>query len=240
MTTNYSLQKEAVHLRTLWELGPTDPIRLPSLVLKLNTIVVFKQLSTKFSGMSYKMKDQRFMLINSEHPIGRQNFTMCHELYHLYVQTDFTMHSCIIESFDRKNKAEYSADLFASFFLLPEDGVIGLIPENELSKNKITLETILKIEQFYRCSRAALLYRLSNLNLITLSEYEKYRIDVSKTAKLFGYDTSLYQPGRHGHVIGEYGVLAKKLFDTEKISESHYLSLLKDIGIEIDDSNGEQ
>jgi len=155
MTTNYYLQKEAAHFRNLWEIGSTDPVRLSSLILKLNTIVVFKQLSTKFSGMCYKVKDYSFMLINSEHPIGRQNFTICHELYHIYVQTDFAIHSCIIEGFDKKNKTEYAADLFASFFLLPEDGVIGLIPEDELKKNKITLQTILKIEQYYRCSRSA-------------------------------------------------------------------------------------
>lgn len=235
--TNYHLQKEASRLRNKWELGPSDPVRLSSLILKLDTIVVFKELSTKFSGMCYKMKDFSFMLINSEHPIGRQNFTICHELYHIYVQPDFALHSCIIEVFDKKNKTEYAADLFASFFLLPEDGVIGLIPENELKKNKITLHTILKIEQYFRCSRSALLYRLDNLGLINIAEYEAFRVDVSKNAKRYGYDTALYHPGRQGHVYGEYGVLAKKLFDSEKISESHYLSLLKDIGIDIDDEN---
>jgi Zn-dependent peptidase ImmA (M78 family) len=237
MPTNYHLQKEATHLRNQWEIGSTDPVRLSSLILRLNTVVVFKQLSTKFSGMSYKVADFSFMLINSEHPIGRQNFTICHELYHIFVQTDFAIHSCIIEGFDKKNKTEYAADLFASFFLLPEDGVLRLIPENELRKNKITLQTILKIEQYYRCSRSALLYRLENLGLIYVKDYEDYRYDVSKNAKRYGYDTALYYPGRHGQVYGEYGVIAKKLFDDEKISESHYLSLLKDIGIDIDDDN---
>jgi Zn-dependent peptidase ImmA (M78 family) len=237
MMTNYLLQKEASRLRNKWELGPSDPVRLSSLILKLDTIVVFKELSTKFSGMCYKMKDFSFMLINSEHPIGRQNFTICHELYHIYVQTDFALHSCIIDLFDKKNKTEYAANLFASFFLLPEDGIIGLIPENELKKNKITLHTILKIEQYFRCSRSALLYRLDNLGLINIAEYEAFRIDVSRNAKRYGYDTALYHPGRQGHVYGEYGVLAKNLFDSEKISESHYLSLLKDIGIDIDDEN---
>jgi Zn-dependent peptidase ImmA (M78 family) len=237
MSTNYHIQKEATHLRNQWEIGPTDPVRLPSLFLRLNTLVVFKKLNTKFSGMSYKVADFSFMLINSAHPIGRQNFTICHELYHIFVQTDFEIHSCIIEGFDKKNKNEYAADLFASFFLLPEDGVLRLIPENELKRNKITLQTILKIEQYYRCSRSALLYRLENLGLIYVKDYEEFRSDVSKNAKLYGLDTSLYHSGRHGLVYGEYGVLAKKLFDDEKISESHYLSLLKDIGIDIDDDN---
>jgi len=237
MTTNYHLQKEAAHFRNFWEIGPTDPVRLSSLILKLKIIVVFKQLSTNFSGMSYKVDDYNFMLINSQHPIGRQNFTICHELYHIYVQSNFAIHSCIIEAFDKKNRTEYAADLFASFFLLPEDGVIGLIPEEELKKNKITLQTILKIEQYYRCSRSALLYRLDNLGLISILAYEEFRFNVTKNAKLYGYDTALYHPGRHGNVYGEYGPIAKKLFDSEKISESHYVSLLKDIGIDVDEDN---
>lgn len=240
MTSNYLIQKEAALLRSKWGIGSTDPVRVQSLVLKQDLIVVFKQLSTKFSGMSFKAEGYNFMLINSEHPIGRQNFTICHELYHLYIQSDFTVHSCVIESFDKKNKTEYAADLFASFFLLPEEGVISLIPEEELKKNKISLQTILKIEQYYRCSRSALLYRLENLDLITLHDYEEYKLNVSKSALLYGYDTSLYKPGRHNNVYGEYGPLAKQLFDSEKISESHYISLLKDIGIDIDENNHEQ
>lgn len=237
MLINYQIQKEASQLRAKWELGPTDPVRLSSLILKLKIIVVFKPLNTKFSGMCYKVDDNKFMLINSGHPLGRQNFTICHELYHLYVQSDFAVHSCIIEGFDKRNKSEYVADLFASCFLMPEDGVIGLIPEPELKKNKISLQTILKIEQCFRCSRTALLYRLEGLGLISVSEYEPFRFNVSKDAKLFGYDTTLYHPGRHGAVFGEYGPLAKELFDSDKISESHYVSLLKDIGIDIDDEN---
>jgi hypothetical protein len=34
-------------------------------------------------------------------------------------------------------------------------------------------------------------------------------------------------------VIGDYGIVAKELFDKEKISQSHYYSLLADLGIDI-------
>jgi hypothetical protein len=34
-------------------------------------------------------------------------------------------------------------------------------------------------------------------------------------------------------VIGDYGILAKQLFDKETVSESHYYSLLADLGIDV-------
>ena len=239
MSTEMLIQKEATRLRNLWGLGPTDPVSLSSLIIKLNVLIVFKKLNQQFSGMSVKSDNNSFLLINSDHPIGRQNFTICHELYHVFVQKEPKLHSCIIEGFDKKDKEEYAANMFASFFLMPSEGIIGLIPEHELKKNKVSLPTILRIEQFYQCSRSATLYRLQSLGLIDIKLYEGFQLNIAKDAMKYGYDTSLYKPGRHDVVIGDYGPLAKELFDTGKISESHYVSLLKDIGIDIDAINNE-
>ena len=41
-------------------------------------------------------------------------------------------------------------------------------------------------------------------------------------------------PGNKDLVLGDYGEIAKKLFDIEKISESHYAKMMMDIGIDID------
>lgn len=239
MSTEMLIQKEATRLRNLWGLGPTDPVSLSSLIIKLNVLIVFKKLNQLFSGMSMISENNSFLLINSNHPIGRQNFTICHELYHVFVQKEPKLHSCIIEGFDKKDKEEYAANMFASFFLMPSEGIIGLIPEHELKKNKVSLPTILRIEQFYQCSRSATLYRLQSLGLIDIKLYEDFQVNIAKDALKYGYDTSLYKPGRHDVVIGNYGPLAKELFDTGKISESHYVSLLKDIGIDIDAINNE-
>jgi len=234
-TAAYELQKKAVQFRNELGLGPQEPIRFINIFLKLGIIAIFKDMSIKFSGMSIKIGDYKFILINSSHPVGRQNFTICHELYHLYLQEDFKSHTCNAGEFDNKDSSEYDADSFASFFLMPEDGIIEIIPEVELKKkNLISLPTLLKIEQFYGCSRSALLNRLDNLELIDKGKYEKYKLDVSKEAIKYGFDPYLYQPGNKNAVYGDYGQLAKKLFDNENISESHYTKLMRDIGIDID------
>jgi Zn-dependent peptidase ImmA (M78 family) len=240
MKIDYQLQKKATGLRSDFKIGPKDPIQFKSLLIGQSILTIYKPLSETFSGMSFKTGDNRFMLINSNNPVGRQNFTICHELYHLFIQVDFTTHTCNTGQFNRKNRIEYNADRFASYLLMPEEGLLELIPDNELSKrNSITLPTILKIEQYYGCSRTTLLYRMDSLDLIDAGRYESYKSDIIKEARHYGFDTSLYLPGNNGLVIGNYGIIARELFDKGKISESHYVSLMQDIGVEVDYENAE-
>ena len=78
------------------------------------------------------------------------------------------------------------------------------------------------IEQYFACSRTALLLRLDGIGLIDYKKYEQYTRNVKHSAAILGYDTSLYDKGNEGLVIGDYGAKAKKLFDVGKISESQY------------------
>jgi Zn-dependent peptidase ImmA (M78 family) len=232
------LEKAAATFRTEQGYATNDPIRLKSLLQKLNVITVFVSLKGSFSGMALKVQKEntanRFMMINSNQSLGKQHFTICHELYHLYIQANFTSRVCITGLFDKKADInEYYADIFASFLLLPNDGLLENIPDEELKKKKISLKTILFLENFYSCSRRALLYRLKNLGLIDSNEYDVYIVDIKKGALENGYSVSLYEPGNNKLVIGDYGIVAKELFDKEKISQSHYYSLLADLGIDI-------
>lgn len=227
------LQKQAGELRTKYGMSSTEPIRLKSWLLKLDVTAIFKPMSDSFSGMAIKQSEHRFMLINSNHRMGKQHFTVAHELYHLFIQNDFNYEISNAGRFDKSDPNEYKADLFAAYLLIPEDGVLALIPKLELGKNKISIATIVKIEQYYACSRAALLIQLSEMNLITPSKYEQYKINVINSAKLLGYDTNLYLPANKDLIIGNYGVQAKHLFDLGIISESHYASLMLDLGIDV-------
>jgi Zn-dependent peptidase ImmA (M78 family) len=239
---DFVLEKSAAAFRAGNGLGSTDSIRLKSLLQKLNVITVFSPLSGNFSGMALKADtDTRFMLVNSTQSLGKQHFTICHELFHLYVQENFSSQVCHTGTFNKSDKNEYYADVFASYLLLPTEGLTAHIPNEELEKKKISLSTILFIENFYSCSRRALLYRLRNLKLISSDEYEAYATNVKRGALQNGYFTDLYEAGNDKVVIGDYGSVARSLFDKENISESHYYSLLADLGIDvtkIDDSTG--
>lgn len=233
-----TLEQKANELRNEWALTLFEPIRLKSLLMQLNVLSIFQPMGPDFSGMAVKISGanniDRFMLINSNATLGRQHFTICHELYHLFVQPDFFSTTCQTGTFDKKDPEEYNADWFAAYFLLPEAGILRLIPDVERQKkDKINLATILKIEQYFSCSRAALLVRLEDIGLISPDYAAAFKKEVMKGAQEHGYSLSIYKPGNNGLFIGNYGALAKQLYDAEEISESHYASLMLDIGIDV-------
>jgi Zn-dependent peptidase ImmA (M78 family) len=234
------LELKANEFRQQNGLNPSEAIRLKSLLLKNNVLSVFLPLNTDFSGMAVKMnetkKPKRFMLVNCTHTLGRQHFTICHELYHLYIQENFKSEKTGIILFDKQGDPdEYKANIFASYLLLPTNGILQMTPKNERKKNKITLRTILSIEQYYSSSRSALLTRLLRMGLIDKTLQMQFAVDKIKNAMLYGFPTDLYQAGNEGLVIGNYGTLAREVFDKGLVSESAYFSLLEDMGIDLSD-----
>ena len=233
------LEKKANEFRNYHGFGSNDSIRLRSLLHKLNVLTVYRPLSSNFSGMAIKVDDglnsKRFILINSSKTKGHQHFSICHELYHLFIQEDFSSMVCSTGDFSTTNIEEYHADVFASYLLLPENGVKSLIPDEELSKDKITLKTILKIEQYFSCSRSALLYRLITLKIISKDYSLSFNQNIKRNAINYGYSTDLYEPGNDNMVIGDYGTLAYGLYENEIISESHYYTLLLELGMNVEE-----
>jgi Zn-dependent peptidase ImmA (M78 family) len=232
--TELTLEKQALAFRKDNGLNSTDPVRLKSLVQKVNVITSFGALADNFSGMAIKANGtDRFMLINNKQSLGKQHFTICHELYHLFIQENFTSQVCNTGLFNKKDKIEYNADVFASHLLLPTEGILSNIPDEEINNKKISLKTILFIEHFYSCSRKALLYRLKKLGVIDAAQYETFAVNVKRSALENGYSTELYEAGNINQHIGDYGSLARQLYEKEKISQSHYYTLLGDLGIDI-------
>lgn len=235
-------KQEAIKFRNSCGLGLLEPLNIESLLLRLDVKTVFLPLEN-VSGMAVKVEKtkqvHRFILVNSNHSIGRQNFTICHELYHLFIQESFTSQLCHTGLFEKKNIEEYKADLFASALLMPEDGVQDILINEEIDvNNKTSLRaTILKLEQYFQCSRQAI---LNKLYFLGYNEFKKgttlhteFTKKIMQQAQEYGYDLSLYKSGNHNKVIGDYGKMAKKAFDTDKISESHYASLMEQIFIDI-------
>jgi Zn-dependent peptidase ImmA (M78 family) len=226
------IEQFAINFRQQNGFSSTEPVHLKSLLLKINVLSLFRPLSNDFSGMALRIGDNRFMMVNTEQSQGKQHFTIAHELYHLCIQNKFTSQQCKTGNFDKRDIEEYKADLFAAYFLLPSEGIKKMIPTEELRRNsEISIQTVLKIEQFYSVSRKALLYRLRSLGFINQATSEKYSKDVIKSAAYYGYPVALYKKASEQSVIGDYGVLAQQLFSQGEISESHYYELMDAIGV---------
>src|SRR5690606_22950264 len=119
----------------------------------------------------------------------------------------FSFMLCKAGRFDKKHdREEYNADVFSSFLLMPEAGVLSVIPEVELARGgTVALPTIVRLEQHFGVSRRALLVRLSKLGLINYEEYAgNYLTGIRKSAHDLGYTTRLYEKGSDYNVIGDY------------------------------------
>jgi Zn-dependent peptidase ImmA (M78 family) len=217
-------------------LATTEPVDVYKLLAKLNVITVFKEMTDNFSGMAIKNTYGDFMLVNSTDILARQHFTIGHELYHLFIQENFENRICKVGLFDKKDKEEYNADWFSSYLLMPEDGIFELLPKDELDKNKISLNTVVKMEQYFSVSRTALLNRLLFIDLITKPKVSELKESgtIKRSALQMGFTTELYESGNENKVIGDYGERAKKLYDKEEVSETDFYGLMYDIGIDLD------
>jgi Zn-dependent peptidase ImmA (M78 family) len=226
------IEVKASELRSDWGLSSDEPINIKRLLLRLNILTLFKSLDDTFSGMCLKRDGNKFILVNADHPVGRQNFTIGHEFFHLFVQKSFEIHLCNPGS-NLASKQEKDADFFSSVLLMPEMGIKKMITEPEITKKKVSLATVLKLEQYFGVSRSALLVRLKVLKLISNNIYNRLAgIPVIRSAKEYGYDTAIYLPGNKDLVIGDYGVKARNLFEQGSISEGHYIELLSKIGVD--------
>ncbi|HZX74612.1 MAG TPA: ImmA/IrrE family metallo-endopeptidase [Cyclobacteriaceae bacterium] len=232
--TEAEIEQKATLFRQENGYGLTEPVHLKSLLLKKNVLSVFRPLGESLSGMAILINGNRFMLVNSHQRLGKQHFTIAHELYHLFVQENFTSQRCKTGEFNRTDMEEYKADLFAAYFLLPAEGVKKLIPPDELkSKAEVSIQTILKIEQYFMVSHQATLYRLKSMGYIDSVLYNKYSEGIISLARAYGYPTTLYSLAPEQQPIGDYGVLAKESWTSGAISESHYYELMGAIGVEL-------
>jgi Zn-dependent peptidase ImmA (M78 family) len=121
---------------------------------------------------------------------------------------------------------------------MPEDAIERLLPEEELTRKvEVSLASLLKLEHYFGASRAAIMTRLSGLGYEGFRKNEKshkaYSKDIQKKATEYGYDIDIYKVGNNQKVIGDYGVLARKFFENEVISESRYAELMQDIFVNI-------
>jgi len=234
MLKNEYIEHKATKFREEHGFGGKEPIDLYKLLSKLNVLTVFKEMSDNFPGMAVKSSIGNFMMINSNDIIARQHFSIGHELYHLFVQETFTNSICSIGLFNKKDQEELNADWFASYLLMPAGGIYEILPDDEFKTKKISLNTVVKLEQYFGVSRLAILNRLMFMELMNKEKKEEYRTNPKRSAILLGYNCDLYETGNANRVIGNYGEKAKNLHDRELISESDYYNLMLDINIDID------
>lgn len=192
MKSIIKLNAEAVRFREKAGYSNREPIDIEAVVLRMkNYSIVRLEMSQNISGMCIIDEKSKLIAINSSMSIGRQRFTMAHELYHLEIENLREGKICSAALHDSKTDSEKEADLFASFLLMPYDGLEWYVENYNITK--WYLRNIIELSQFYKMSYMATLFRLKQENRITANEFEVFKKQNIKTAtQKYGYDVSLY------------------------------------------------
>ena len=205
-------------------LSPINVFALAQSMEKLT--IVFYPMGDNLSGMCIKGQDENALIaINSGMTIGRQRFSLAHEFYHLFYDDNMI-------SVCAKKMNTQSADMFASYFLMPEAALI--MQAEKLTKGvqgkHLTLDDVIHIEQFFEVSHQAAIYRLMHTIYLDEDEANEYlNLPVRSRAESLGLNSDLYKPSpvnERYKTYGNYINQAKQLFASKRISHGKYEELL--------------
>lgn len=197
-----------------------------------NLTLVFYPFSDRISGMCARTRSgEALIAINSTRTMGRQRFTAAHELYHLFVQDEISTVICGNEIGAGRDEEEKNADCFASYFLAPNDALRSFVEKNLMkgARRPVTVEDVVRIEQHFRMSRQAALYRLVGDGWLSLDLANPLKCDIIVSARRLGFGDELYVPtpeNRQHFTTGRYIDLAERLRDGGGISTGKYEELL--------------
>lgn len=231
MIDKYDIYRKAMKLRKKFCLDLESPIDIVSIAHSIeNLTLVFYPMSENVSGACYKDDSPSFLiLLNSNMSLGRQHFSLAHELFHAYYDDNQTQIVCPA-NLKSKSEVERKADLFASFFLIPDEALDNAINKFNCYDN-FNKEKVIKLEQYFSVSHSAMLIRLKDAGYLTESQISTMQSEVKKTARRIGENTALYEPSPESEKMKTYGYYiekASKLLDEDMISNGYYEELLLD------------
>ncbi|MDK8277942.1 ImmA/IrrE family metallo-endopeptidase [Peptostreptococcus anaerobius] len=233
MINKMDLNNKAINLRKRLGEDRESTIDIFKLIQKIkNLTIVFYPLGNNISGVCYKGETSHVIAINSDMSVGRQRFSMAHELYHLYFD-DSAVNAVSPITIGSGDENEKKADQFASYFLVPSSSLYNMVEDIKEKENKkhLTLEDVIEIEQYYGVSHKAMMYRLLNDGYIKSEQIKDMEVGIIETATKLGYGIDLYQPSPQNKkciVLGSYITSSEELLEKEIISQGKYESLLLD------------
>lgn len=224
------LWKKSASLRRQLGADATGPIDVFSLAYTIDRLsIIFYPMGERLSGICVKDDTNSVIAINSLMTLGRQRFSMAHELYHLYYD-DNQLTAICAKNIGTGSDKETEADQFASYFLMPPVALSELIKHiKEKPSARLSVQDIVRIEQYFQVSRQAVLYRLIGENELTLQEAEPMKRNVIMSATSLGYDDQLYRPLPAEKQYGTYGFYiqqSEKALERGLISRGKYEELL--------------
>lgn len=211
------------------ELSPIDIFSMAQLIDSLT--LVFYPLGQNISGICFKNESSSVIAINSDMSIGRQRYSLAHELYHFYFDQKVSTTICS-SKIGGGNENEKKADQFASYFLMPPAALYEMVQKYKKgSDRQLTIEEIIRLEQYFGVSHQSMLIRLQEEGEISSAAASSMQAGIISLATKLGFDVSLYKSSPNDkkmRVLGYYIYQAEKLLQADMISNGKYEELLLD------------
>ena len=221
------LNNNAINLREKFGFDPLTPIDLFNVVLnQLPLTLLFYPISQQTKGICIKDDEIPIICINSDMNRANQRFTLAHEIYHLLVEENsFNFFFCNNSNDDSSEK---EANMFASFLLMPKEALNYYIKKNNI--NEWDIDTIIKIEQYFKIGHFSMLMRLKQEKYITEKQFQKLNsIEIIKEFSSRGFSTELYEEVDEKYrfkVFGKQINLIKDLYENNGITSGKRDELL--------------
>lgn len=233
MKTREELRTEAIETRRRFGMDAYAPLDVLNLLLGIeNLTVTFLPMSQTLSGMCIRDAGNGLIAVNSQMPLGRQHYTMAHELYHLFYHRELGRVICPSDFGNKKDVKEMEADQFATYFLAPPEALRHFI-FRDLGKDlgQLSKGDLIRIGQHFKMSHQAVLWRLVNEKILSIADKERMESGVKRTALRLGFDVTLYEPSPE-HMrymtLGSYIKKATELLEQDLVSCGKYEELLLD------------
>jgi len=166
-----TIAERAIELRKHWKMGLL-PIKNMIQLLERNGIFVFVINTTEVKTDAYSRIINNIPIIvlnKSKGTAVRWRFSLAHELGHLLLHGGLSVRDFVLG----EKKLEDEANLFAEYFLMPEDGF-----KNSVIATK--LEHLIPLKKEWGVSIAAILYHCNRIGLIDSQRSKSLQIQMSK------------------------------------------------------------
>ncbi len=168
-------EEDAAYLRRWLGLGSGPVLDVPSLAeIQLGIRVYQCPIESSISGLfAWDQSVGACMLLNSKHRIDRIQFSAAHELGHFIAARGTPT---VLMSTGRPNsRIEKYANHFASAFLMPGRLVRQRFAEIVDEQTRLTRRHVILLAHMFRVSRAALVRRLEELELVRRGSWEWFQ-----------------------------------------------------------------
>ncbi|MGV2875842.1 ImmA/IrrE family metallo-endopeptidase [Macrococcus capreoli] len=178
--------------------------------------IIKSEAPANLSGFYMKKDKYPFIFVNTCHPLGRQNFSLWHEVYHHVMD-----HKNGISDFNSKSIEEREAEIFAG---------IVMLPRNEIKKwldDDITQPTVIaRMSDYYQMSFQGVLVRLMQEQFVDYDTYQTLKSystieNIGQLEHLYKseqLDTAIMYPTNHTQISGNIMTILQRNYAQGKIN----------------------